>query len=274
MAKAQCPAWLTYPRDHLGDRHVRLMSWAARGIWHELKCHYWISGDLPDDPKELAKMIGASEKEFASAWPQIRPALKVTRKGWLRVPDLFGQKMAQEVRRKTREEAGKMGGSKRWKSKELNSKATILPSQKDSSSISSSISNSNTTAPNPSSKEGDRGGGGNPPPTSPPQPRDPISLLAAGIGCRFESVFPGRTGPATKSLRELAVLARQQHPAGAAGQVLNSFLEALGEYDAQVEHLANPIAFALEVARAGNIREFAFHGVEGASARRNRRRVP
>ena len=66
------PAFQFYPKDFLSDGNVAGMSLAERGAYITLLCICWRECSLPDDATRLARMVGATPKEFNKIWPAVR----------------------------------------------------------------------------------------------------------------------------------------------------------------------------------------------------------
>lgn len=51
---------------------TRGWSFTERAIYRELLDAQWIQGSLPNDEKELIRLVGCSRKEWAASWPRVR----------------------------------------------------------------------------------------------------------------------------------------------------------------------------------------------------------
>lgn len=150
------PAFQFYPKDYLGDLKVNAMSLAEQGAYWRLCCHCWLEGSIPDDPVELASVVGAKEEEFADWWGRIRRCFRASKKGRLVHPRMQLEKKMQKKRQKLRAEAGKKGAEKTNIQRKLRGNADKVPSAKVASSSSSSSSTpvlKNLEEKNPSSRE-------------------------------------------------------------------------------------------------------------------------
>lgn len=72
----KAPAFQFYARDYLTEGKVRRMPWAARGVYVDLLCTYWLDGGLPNNPAALARMVGMTTKKFAALWVHILPCFE------------------------------------------------------------------------------------------------------------------------------------------------------------------------------------------------------
>jgi uncharacterized protein YdaU (DUF1376 family) len=71
------PAFQFYPKDYLTDMHVRAMSFAQRGLYWEAISICWLEGSLPNDPGELAAVLGCPAARLRALWPRIAPCFMV-----------------------------------------------------------------------------------------------------------------------------------------------------------------------------------------------------
>lgn len=82
------PAFQFYPKDFLSDEKQIRMSLPAVGIYMRLICQCWIEGSLPNDPKLLARMAGATARQFRDLWPSIETCFRPNSDGRLTHPRL------------------------------------------------------------------------------------------------------------------------------------------------------------------------------------------
>lgn len=66
------PAFLFDVQDYRSSRSVQRMTWAQRGMYLEMLCEQWDKGSLPDDPRAVAALLGGTDEEWISAWPELR----------------------------------------------------------------------------------------------------------------------------------------------------------------------------------------------------------
>lgn len=112
-----------YPADFMGSGKVQMMSPAERGIYISLLCHEWQEGHLPDEPKRLARVAGATPEEMDAAWPAVRPCFNVAADGKLYHERLEAERRDAAERRERRRkmsEAGRKGAAKRWADRDPN----------------------------------------------------------------------------------------------------------------------------------------------------------
>jgi len=77
---------LPYYRKHVerwrSSPTVRMMNLLERGAFSELMDLSWQMGPIPDDPSELARLIGTDPQEFEKAWTErLKNCWKKTKKG-------------------------------------------------------------------------------------------------------------------------------------------------------------------------------------------------
>jgi uncharacterized protein YdaU (DUF1376 family) len=77
MASEKAPAFQFYPKDFLTDGKVAAMTLAERGAYITLLSICWLEGSLPDDPRRLAQMVGATRSEFQKLWPALAACFTV-----------------------------------------------------------------------------------------------------------------------------------------------------------------------------------------------------
>lgn len=119
---------MSFPRMsvHIGDykRDTGHLRAAGHGAYFLLTMHYWSTGGLPDDDKQLANIACMTDRE----WKQIRPVIRsFFRESWRhkRIDKELAE--AQEKYEK-RSKAGKGGNAKRWGSQtDRNAMADAIP---------------------------------------------------------------------------------------------------------------------------------------------------
>ena len=133
------PAFQFYPKDLLGEAKIAVMDNRTFGVYWRLVCYAW-EEPLPDDPKELAKMVNETPKTFEKMWDRIRKCFVATEKGLVH-PHLEQERVNQQLRRDQASKAGKKGAEKRWGS---HSDPTVLPMAENSPSSSSTTTKQHT----------------------------------------------------------------------------------------------------------------------------------
>lgn len=113
MASEKAPAFQFYPKDFLSDKHVRVMSMEARGVYITLLAMAWLDGDLPADEESLAIMLGMPVKVFRKVWPIISICFDESH-GRLTQKRLEAERAKQAEFRKTASERGEKGAAARW----------------------------------------------------------------------------------------------------------------------------------------------------------------
>lgn len=114
---------------HIGDYkkdtgHLRA---AHHGAYFLLCMHYWATGGLPDDDKQLATIACMTDREWRAARPIIEPLFKGEGK-WKhkRVDEEMAEAQAKYERRV---EAGSKGGKAKAKNKQSSSNASPMLKQ-------------------------------------------------------------------------------------------------------------------------------------------------
>lgn len=107
------PAFQFYPKDWLSSRRVRMMTDQQRGWYIQLLCEAWeseIQATLPDDPKQLWILAGASDEQVFNTCSS--PVLNMFER---RDGMLINHRLAEEVAKQQhmselRSKAGKESG--------------------------------------------------------------------------------------------------------------------------------------------------------------------
>jgi hypothetical protein len=136
------PAYQWYPKDILSSARVAEMTLAEEGAFRRALDFSWLNGSLPADPKKLATIIGKG------CTVKIAIAVKVMFSevdGRLTNDRLEACRIAQELFKKHKAEAGKNGANKRWQNDGTpNGTATDLPLAEGIANDSSSSSSATT----------------------------------------------------------------------------------------------------------------------------------
>lgn len=85
----------------------------ARGAYRELLDAQWDRGALPEKPDACRLLIGATPKEWRTAWPFVEPKFPVV-DGVRRNPELEATRAEAHARRERRQAAGRKGNATRW----------------------------------------------------------------------------------------------------------------------------------------------------------------
>jgi uncharacterized protein YdaU (DUF1376 family) len=75
------------------------MSLPAVGIYMRLICQCWIEGSLPDDAKILARISGATARQFRNLWPSIATCFRRNTDGRWTHPRLDREREKQQTHR-------------------------------------------------------------------------------------------------------------------------------------------------------------------------------
>lgn len=70
------PAFLFYPKDWLQGTSQLMPD--EKGVYIDLLAHQHQDGDLPNDTRRLARMVGISEQEFLVIWEQLKSKFVAT----------------------------------------------------------------------------------------------------------------------------------------------------------------------------------------------------
>jgi uncharacterized protein YdaU (DUF1376 family) len=201
-----------FPGDFM--RSTRGWSVTARGVYRELLDAQWDMGGLPQNPIELAEMIGATSKEWAASWSKCESKFPIDQDGQRRNWTLESHRTRSLAIAERRAEAGRKGGraakgaQKQSSSPaQANDQAKPKPgsSKRQASSPVQSISISN------------------PDQTIPEEPKNRTAAARPTVPIEFEdlqSIYPNRAGanPLDRALRAC----RARLKAGATwGQILD-----------------------------------------------------
>lgn len=105
-----------FPRDFMSS--TRGWPLAARGAYRELLDAQWDMGTLPTDPMELKALVGATDAEWALAWPKIEPKLPINCDGRKNAKLEEHRQKSYELHVK-RSQAGQRANAIRWQSDPL-----------------------------------------------------------------------------------------------------------------------------------------------------------
>lgn len=72
MAVEEAPAFQFYVKEWRSSRAILRMSFAQRGMYLEMLLEQWENLTLPDDPVDVAGIIGGAVAEWKRAWPVLR----------------------------------------------------------------------------------------------------------------------------------------------------------------------------------------------------------
>lgn len=148
---SKAPAFQFYPKDYLSDAKTRAMTFKQRGMYWDLVSHCWLEGGLPEDPVEIARILGITTpaRFKQSDWPVISRCFRRIEGKGHQHPRLEIERRKQRQHKAERSEAGKLGAFKRWQG---DGKIMAQPSKsydrriaKDSSSSSSASASSDSS---------------------------------------------------------------------------------------------------------------------------------
>ena len=123
-----------WPGDYLGA--TRGFTLAERGAYCDLLFLSWLNGPLPDDPTQLARMIGVAPKQFLVVWVGIKLKFTVTDAGLVNERLERERRKSQGLREKYADRA-KAAARGRWPRPDATSNASSISngSSRDASSI-------------------------------------------------------------------------------------------------------------------------------------------
>lgn len=116
MKERDLPMMPWYPKDfYAATAHLAL---AERYAYRTLLDYQWMLGVLPNDPKQLARLVGASESEFADVWPIVSKKFELTEDGYRNSRLEFHRNKALEVVR-SRSQGARSTNAKRYAQQSL-----------------------------------------------------------------------------------------------------------------------------------------------------------
>lgn len=111
------PAFQFYASDFISDGPVIAMSLEERGAYITLLCVAWMEEGLPDDHKQLAKLLRITPRKFTAIWESMETRWYIGEDGRLYNRKMEGIREEMRKNSKAASEAGKRGAKKRWGSK-------------------------------------------------------------------------------------------------------------------------------------------------------------
>lgn len=105
------PWFRFFASDWLGSPSVQMMSPAERGIYIQLLAAQWEFGPLPNDQRKLARLAGATPRQFSTLWPAVLSRFVL-------VADRLQNCRIEEERKRSldRSELASENAAKSWKS--------------------------------------------------------------------------------------------------------------------------------------------------------------
>lgn len=138
------PPWYPhYAQDWLaGTAHLSL---ECQGAYKRLTDHQWIDGPLPNDPRRMARLLGVSEKRFASLWRDLAEHFPAAPDGRLANPRLERERAARIAYQEIQHRKGLASAEARAS---LNPGSTgVQPTYQPEGNCSQSQSQTTTTLP-------------------------------------------------------------------------------------------------------------------------------
>lgn len=111
--RGKAPAFQFYPKDFLSDEKQLSMSLAEAGAYIRLISVCWLDGSLPNEPKRLARLCGATSRQIAEMWPAIGRCFQVAQDGRLIHPRLEIERLKQATFRQRQSDKGKASAASR-----------------------------------------------------------------------------------------------------------------------------------------------------------------
>jgi len=106
------PAFQWYPADWLSDMRVRLLPWAAKGLYVDLLCYCWREGYIPADSTAIAQLCGCHDLAMIEQCLELFCVTDDPTK--LNHKRLEKERVKQNDHRNERSESGKKGAKARW----------------------------------------------------------------------------------------------------------------------------------------------------------------
>lgn len=104
------PAFQFYAKDFLSSSKVQRMSLTEIGAYIILLAHNWLSGGIPSDPSEIAKLVKVPPTRFRKMWAGPLSECFAKRGAHLANPRLEDERRKQIAFRERQSENGKRGG--------------------------------------------------------------------------------------------------------------------------------------------------------------------
>jgi uncharacterized protein YdaU (DUF1376 family) len=144
------PAFQFYPKDYLSDAKTRAMTFKQRGMYWDLVSHCWLEDGLPDDPKEIARILGitTAARFEQHDWPVISRCFRRVETGGHRHPRLEVERRKQEENREYGRQGGLAKADRRRQSEPSQRQAVFKP--KATPLASQRLANSYIASPSPS----------------------------------------------------------------------------------------------------------------------------
>jgi hypothetical protein len=116
--------------DWLLDENVRVMSLAARGLYHDLLLYQAQEGSIPDDPVLCARIVSADRSDVEAVWSEVRERFDVIDVGRIANPKMTEARSEALAFSASLSERGSRGGKARA---EAVAQARLEPSLKHGS---------------------------------------------------------------------------------------------------------------------------------------------
>jgi uncharacterized protein YdaU (DUF1376 family) len=113
MAREKAPAFQWYPKDFLADGPCAAMSCAEVGAYARLLSFCWLEHSLPADDRRLARMAGATVREWESVKAAVLERFETGEDGRLRHGRLDVERKAQAEWREKSSNGGRTTQAKR-----------------------------------------------------------------------------------------------------------------------------------------------------------------
>lgn len=133
MAKREIlPYRSHFVRDWAMSETVRVMNFAARGIYQALLDMQWENESIPESPDQCRRLIGCDAEEWAAFEPFLDQCFPIGEDGRRRNPRTAHERHETELRWEKQRLAGQASGKSRSKGKPAPSQAKAEPERKAS----------------------------------------------------------------------------------------------------------------------------------------------
>ena len=111
--KERAPAFQLYASDWLSSLTTRTMTLEERGAYVDLLCHAWLSGGIPADDQDIARLLGGGLRTWKRLKVRIDPCFSVVDGAKRRNPKQEEVRAARQSFRDRGARGGKQAASKR-----------------------------------------------------------------------------------------------------------------------------------------------------------------
>jgi uncharacterized protein YdaU (DUF1376 family) len=105
------PAYQEYAASMMATTEYRVLTLSERGLLYTLRLECWVNGRVPEDPSELAKLLGVNEAELRAALPRVM-FFFVNHEKFIYSPELENYREFLSQVREKQSRGGKKGAAK------------------------------------------------------------------------------------------------------------------------------------------------------------------